>query len=37
MLIDRARRLSSMEFMDILRDLAPDGLMQAQNIAGQQE
>jgi type VI secretion system protein ImpA len=37
MLIDRARRLSAMEFMDILRDLAPDGLMQAQNIAGQQE
>jgi type VI secretion system protein ImpA len=37
MLIDRARRLSEMGFMDILRDLAPDGLMQAQTIAGQQE
>jgi type VI secretion system protein ImpA len=37
MLIDRARRLATMEFMDILRDLAPDGLMQAQTIAGQQE
>ena len=34
MLIDRARRLGSMEFMDILRDLAPDGLSQAQVIAG---
>lgn len=37
MLIDRARRLATMEFMDILRDLAPDGLMQAQMIAGPQE
>ena len=37
MLIDRARRLSEMAFMDILRDLAPDGLMQAQVIAGPQE
>lgn len=37
MLIDRARRLASMDFMDILRDLAPDGLMQAQMIAGPQE
>lgn len=34
MLIDRAKRLASMEFMDILRDLAPDGLSQAQVIAG---
>jgi type VI secretion system protein ImpA len=34
MLIDRARRLATMEFMDILRDLAPDGLGQAQLIAG---
>jgi type VI secretion system protein ImpA len=34
MLIDRARRLASMEFLDILRDLAPDGLGQAQLIAG---
>ena len=36
MLIDRARRLATMEFLDILRDLAPDGLGQAQNIAGPQ-
>ena len=39
MLIDRARRLSEMGFMDILRDLAPDGLMPealklARSIAG---
>ena len=34
MLIDRARRLATMEFMDLLRDLAPDGLSQAQVIAG---
>ena len=34
LLIDRARRLSSMEFLDILRDLAPDGLAQAQVVAG---
>ncbi len=34
LLIDRASRLAGMEFMDILRDLAPDGLSQAQTIAG---
>jgi type VI secretion system protein ImpA len=34
MLIDRARRLAAMDFMDILRDLAPDGLGQAQIVAG---
>jgi len=34
LLLDRARRLAGMEFMDILRDLAPDGLMQAQTVAG---
>lgn len=34
MLIDRARRLATMEFLDILRDIAPDGLGQAQVIAG---
>jgi type VI secretion system protein ImpA len=36
MLIDRARRLATMDFMDVLRDLAPDGLNQAQVIAGPQ-
>jgi len=34
LLIDRAKRLATMEFMDILKDLAPDGLTQAQTIAG---
>lgn len=34
LLIDRAGRLASMPFMDILRDLAPDGLAQAQVVAG---
>ena len=36
-LIDRARRLADKDFMDILRDLAPDGLSQAQHIAGNRE
>jgi type VI secretion system protein ImpA len=34
MLITRAQRLAVMEFLDILRDLAPDGLAQAQIVAG---
>ena len=34
LLIERARRLAEMNFLDILRDLAPDGLGQAQNIVG---
>lgn len=34
LLIDRARRLAGMPFLDILRDLAPDGLQQAQTITG---
>jgi type VI secretion system protein ImpA len=33
-LIDRARRLGRMQFMDILRDLAPEGLVQAELVAG---
>ena len=37
MLIDRARRLATMDFLDILRDLAPDGLGQAQIVAGARE
>jgi type VI secretion system protein ImpA len=37
MLIDRCRRLAAMEFMEILRDLAPDGLNQAQMVAGPQQ
>jgi type VI secretion system protein ImpA len=35
LLIDRARRLATMDFIDILRDLAPDGIGQAQIVAGQ--
>ena len=34
LLIDRARRLATLEFLDILRDLAPDGLRQAEVVAG---
>lgn len=34
LLIGRARRLAEMSFMDILRDLAPDGVMQVERIAG---
>ena len=34
LLIDRAIRLAGMEFLDILRDLAPDGLPQASIVAG---
>lgn len=37
LLIDRAKRLAPMPFLDILRDLAPDGLLQAQTIAGTTE
>ncbi len=34
LLIERARRLADKNFLDILRDLAPEGLGQAQMIAG---
>jgi type VI secretion system protein ImpA len=34
LLIARARRLAEKDFLDILRDLAPDGLGQAQNVVG---
>ena len=37
LLIDRARRLADKTFIDILRDIAPDGLTQARTIAGPQE
>jgi type VI secretion system protein ImpA len=32
LLIDRARRLATMDFMDILRDLAPEGVNQAEIV-----
>ncbi len=34
LLIARARRLAELGFMDILRDMAPEGLNQAEQIAG---
>ena len=34
LLIDRAKRLAPLPFLEILRDLAPDGLLQAQNVIG---
>ncbi|MDX1925739.1 MAG: type VI secretion system protein TssA [Pirellulaceae bacterium] len=34
MLLKRAKRLSTMSFMDILRDISPDGLSQAVLISG---
>lgn len=34
LLVARARRLADMGFMDILRDMAPDGVPQAERIAG---
>ncbi len=35
LLIARARRLADKNFMDLLRDLAPEGLSQAERIAGE--
>lgn len=37
LLIARARRLADMGFMDILRDMAPDGVSQAERVAGPQD
>jgi type VI secretion system protein ImpA len=37
LLINRARRLADKGFIDILRDLAPDGVSQAERIAGTTE
>ena len=34
LLLERARRLIGMNFLEIMRDLAPDGLPQAKKIAG---
>jgi type VI secretion system protein ImpA len=34
LLLMRAKRLVSLGFMDILRDLAPDALAQAANVTG---
>ena len=37
LLIARARRLAEMSFLDILRDMAPSGLTEAERIAGTTE
>ena len=37
LLLQRAKRLVSKDFMDILRDLAPEGVQQAETIAGLKE
>jgi type VI secretion system protein ImpA len=37
LLLERARRLAEKDFLEILRDLAPDGLAQAQIVAGTRE
>lgn len=34
LLLQRAKRLMSMNFIDIIRDMAPDGVAQIENIAG---
>ncbi len=34
LLMQRAKRLSSMGFLEIVKDIAPDGLQQVQNISG---
>ncbi|MEL6107641.1 MAG: hypothetical protein AAFU85_16505, partial [Planctomycetota bacterium] len=34
LLIRRAQRLASASFLDILRDVAPDGLIQAEALGG---
>jgi type VI secretion system protein ImpA len=37
LLIERAKRLAEKDFIEILRDLAPDGLQQARSVAGVQD
>ncbi len=37
LLIERARALAEKDFLDILRELAPDGLSQAENIVGRRD
>lgn len=36
LLLSRARRMMRMDFLELMRDLAPDGLGQAENILGRQ-
>jgi type VI secretion system protein ImpA len=37
LMIERVQRLSELNFMDIIRDLAPDGVNQLDNIFGRRE
>ena len=37
MLLQRSKRLVSADFMDIVRDLAPDALAQVENLRGKTE
>ncbi len=37
LLLQRAKRLTSKNFLDIVRDLAPDGVAQVENIRGSEE
>lgn len=37
LMIDRVQRLIELDFMEIIRDLAPDGVNQLQNIFGRQD
>jgi type VI secretion system protein ImpA len=37
LLLQRSKRLVSANFMDIVRDLAPDGLSQVENLRGKDE
>ncbi len=37
LMIDRVQRLIELDFMDIIRDLAPDGVHQLENIFGRRD
>ncbi|HLK90242.1 MAG TPA: type VI secretion system protein TssA [Polyangia bacterium] len=37
LLVDRCKRLVTMGFMDIIRDLAPDGVRQVETLSGQKQ
>jgi type VI secretion system protein ImpA len=37
LMIDRVQRMIALDFMDIIRDLAPDGVHQLENIFGRRD
>jgi len=37
LMIDRVQRMIDLDFMDIIRDLAPDGVHQLENIFGRRD